>query len=261
MIGFLTFSVYNLLIKRNSIFKNSIVALISAFILGTIKLYILISYLPFLLLFVVLHYVKNTNSALAKSILLASILIVISLSFYLLSDRLKEEMGDFALDKIAVSVKTTQSNFENLSSQAESSFSLGVDFDGSAISLLKIAPAAIAATLFRPYLWESKKVSTLLSSVESLVLMLFTLYVFFKVRPVSIVAGFVKDPIILCCFSFAILFALFVGATTLNFGTLVRYKVPCMPFYIISLLLLLDRKKNARKVPDNTAPANNNLQL
>jgi hypothetical protein len=250
MIGFLTFSVYNVLIKRKSIFKNSIIAIVSAIILGTVKMYILVSYLPFLLLFVVLNYVKKANSALLKGILLVGIIMMFSLSVYLLTDKLKEEMGDLALDKIAVSVKTKQANFENISSLAESSFSLGVDFDGTTSSLLKIAPAAIVATLFRPYLWESKKVSTLLSSVESLVLMLFTLYVFFKVGPVKILAGIISDPMILFCLLFALLFSLFVGATTLNFGTLVRYKVPCMPFYIISLVLLLHRKKDAQKFAD-----------
>jgi hypothetical protein len=50
---------------------------------------------------------------------------------------------------------------------------------------------------------------------------------------------------VLYCFLFAMLFALFVGATTLNFGTLCRYKIPCMPFYVIALLLIWDssRKK------------------
>jgi hypothetical protein len=64
---------------------------------------------------------------------------------------------------------------------------------------------------------------------------------------------------ILFCLLFAILFALFVGATTLNFGTLVRYKVPCMPFYIISLVLLLQRKKDAQKSVDIAIPTDNNL--
>jgi hypothetical protein len=257
MIGFLTFSVYNVLIKRKSVFKNSIVAILSAIILGIIKLYILISYLPFLLLFVVLHYVKSATAFITKGILLATVAIILGFGIYLFADKLKEEMGDFALDKIATSVKTTQVNFENISSQAESSFSLGVDFDGSPTSLLKIAPASIAATLFRPYLWESKKLSTLLSSVESLVLIFFTIYVLFKVGPVSIAVGFVKNPLVLCCFSFAILFALFVGATTLNFGTLVRYKVPCIPFYIISLVLLLHQKKNVLLIQPTLVPANN----
>lgn len=259
MMGFLTFSVYNVLIKRKSIFKNSIVAIGSAIILGTVKMYILIAYLPFLLLFVVLYQVKNATAALTKILLLALTVIITGITFYLFSDKIKEEMGDYALDKIAVSVKTTQSNFEHISSQAESSFSLGADFDGSAISLLKIAPAAIVATLFRPFLWESKKLSTLLSSVESLVLMLFTLYVLIKVGLVTIVAGIISDPMILFCLLFALLFALFVGATTLNFGTLVRYKVPCMPFYIISLALLLQRKKHAQSKAATSTTVRDNL--
>ncbi|HMJ48531.1 MAG TPA: hypothetical protein VK498_14455, partial [Ferruginibacter sp.] len=45
--------------------------------------------------------------------------------------------------------------------------------------------------------------------------------------------------IILYCFFFSVIFALFVGATTLNFGTLVRYKIPGIPFYVISLFLIL----------------------
>ena len=51
------------------------------------------------------------------------------------------------------------------------------------------------------------------------------------------------------CFFYSLVFALFVGATTLNFGTLVRYKIPAMPFYLISIFLILDlnrKKKNPR---------------
>ena len=47
------------------------------------------------------------------------------------------------------------------------------------------------------------------------------------------------DPLIMYCFLFSIVFALFVGASTLNFGTLVRYKIPSMPFYVITLFLIL----------------------
>jgi hypothetical protein len=107
-----------------------------------------------------------------------------------------------------------------------------------------MAPAAIAATFFRPYLWESKKLSTLLSSIESLALMIFTVFVFLKVGPVGFIKAIIKDPLAMYCFLFSIVFAVFVGATTLNFGTLVRYKIPCMPFYIIALVLILESKRN-----------------
>ncbi len=246
MMGWLSYGLYNLLIKKQELIKNSLIVIVSAVILGTIKLYILVSYLPFLLLFMVLHYVLTAKYFVTKTLIFVTILIVSIFGIYILTDKLKEEMGDLALDKLTESVKTTQDNFLNISDQAESSFSLGVTFDGSTGSLVKIAPAAITATLFRPYLWESKKISTLLSSMESLVLMLFTIYVFFKAGPFRFVGGIIKDPMILYCFCFSILFALFVGATTLNFGTLVRYKIPCMPFYIIALILITERIKHTK---------------
>ena len=45
------------------------------------------------------------------------------------------------------------------------------------------------------------------------------------------------------CFLFSIVFAMFVGASTLNFGTLVRYKIPCLPFYTIALFLIYEKVK------------------
>jgi hypothetical protein len=164
-----------------------------------------------------------------------------------MSDKLSEEMGMLAIEKLNESVQNQQNNFINMADRAESSFSLGVEYDGSSGSLLRLAPAAINATFFRPYLWESKKVSTLLSSLESLSLMIFTVFVFYKAGAWFFLKTIFKDPMVLYCFFFSILFALFIGATTLNFGTLVRYKIPCMPFYIIALILINEDKKIAKK--------------
>jgi hypothetical protein len=79
-------------------------------------------------------------------------------------------------------------------------------------------------------------------------MMLLFIYVFFRVGPINFIGSFFKDPMIFFCFFFSIVFAIFVGATTLNFGTLVRYKIPCLPFYIIALFIILDiynkKKKN-----------------
>jgi hypothetical protein len=74
-----------------------------------------------------------------------------------------------------------------------------------------------------------------------MIIMFFTLSVLYKTGPVNFVKSILKDPTIMYCILFAMLFALFVGATTANFGTLVRYKIPCMPFYIAALFLIQDR--------------------
>jgi hypothetical protein len=119
-----------------------------------------------------------------------------------------------------------------------------------------MAPAAIVATLFRPFLWESRNISTLLTSFESLAMMLFTLFTIFKVGIFGFIRGLFKNPLSLYCFFFSIAFALFVGATTLNFGTLIRYKIPAMPFYVISLLVVLyDKGKFTFQKKDSAATA------
>jgi len=157
--------------------------------------------------------------------------------------KFEKELGGYAAEGIAKQIKHQQETYQQQAAQGigESNFSLGVDFDGSMTSMLKMAPAAIIATLYRPFIWESTKVSTLLSSLESLALMIFTLSILFKVGIRRFFRTIAKDPTITYCFLFALLFALFVGATTPNFGTLCRYKIPCMPFYVIALILIRDK--------------------
>ena len=242
MLGWFTYASYNLLFKRKAFLFNIIIIIASALILLTVKSYILFSYVPFFIL-----YLVNINLNLLNNYFLkfASFIIIAALSvagFIAMADKLEEEMGMMALDKLTESVQTQQKNFEGMADRAESSFSLGVEFDGSLGSLISIAPAAINATLFRPYLWESKKISTLLSSLESLSLMIFFIYVLFKVGIFKFFGTVLKDPMVMFCFFFSVLFALFVGATTLNFGTLVRYKIPCMPFFLIALMLIYEKR-------------------
>ena len=102
-----------------------------------------------------------------------------------------------------------------------------------------MAPAAVVATFYRPFIWESRKASTLLSSLESLAIILLTLKVL-RNAGIRVFFRLWGDPTILYCIGFSVFFALFVGATTPNFGTLCRYKIPCMPFYIIAMFLIQD---------------------
>ena len=40
-----------------------------------------------------------------------------------------------------------------------------------------------------------------------------------------------KDPNLVFCLVFSIIFAFAVGISSYNFGALSRYKIPCLPFY------------------------------
>jgi hypothetical protein len=104
--------------------------------------------------------------------------------------------------------------------------------------MITLFPAAVNVTFFRPYLWESKKIIVLFSAIEAFLFLFLTLKIFFKVGIVNVWQTISKDPTIQFCLVFSIIFAFAVGISSYNFGTLSRYKIPCMPFYAIAMVLI-----------------------
>lgn len=242
-IGWITFSLYEALYKKKDILKHIIIVSFFCFLLSQLKVYILISYLPFFFLFLILKNVNLVKNIFVKLLLAPTLIIFSVIIFTKAMDKLEGTFGEYATEGLSKSIKSYQQAYESQASFAESNFSLGVVYDGSVGSLIKMAPAAVVATLYRPFIWETRKLSTLITSLESLFIMLFTFKVLYTAGITNFIRTIIKDPTILYCILFSLLFALFVGATTLNFGTLVRYKIPCMPFYLIALFLIIDKNK------------------
>ena len=249
-LGWITYSLYSIFYTKNNFLKNIIIVFIFGYFLIELKIYILVAYLPFFILFLILQNVNLVKNVVVKALLVLVFITGSVLGFVKITNSLQGALSNYASKGITASIKNYQTNYENQSEFVQSNFSLGVEFDGSSGSLAKMAPAAIIATLFRPFIWESKKLSTLLSSLESLALMIFTLYVLRKVGVMRFFKTIIKKPILLYCFFYSLLFALFVGATTLNFGTLVRYKIPGIPFYLIALFFILEFNKKIKKGPE-----------
>ena len=246
--GWITYSLYEMFYKKKSLLKNTIIILIAGYFLVNLKIYILISYVPFFFLFLILKNVNLIKNSFVKLLIGPALIIGCVMAGQQVIKKFEKELGGYAADGLANQIKHQQETYKEQAAQGigESNFSLGVDFDGSMMSMIKMAPAAIIATLYRPFIWESTKISTMLSSLEALALMIFTLSILFKVGPRTFLRTIAKDPTITYCFLFALLFALFVGATTPNFGTLCRYKIPCMPFYVIALILIRDKCARAK---------------
>ena len=99
-------------------------------------------------------------------------------------------------------------------------------------------PAAINVSLFRPYLWESRNPIMLLSAIESSILLYLTFRLFQKRKLKNTIDVLSKDVNLQFFLLFGLIFSFFVGITTYNFGSLVRYKIQGYPFYIAAILLL-----------------------
>jgi hypothetical protein len=242
--GWITYALNKIFCRKEGIIKNSILLAFFGYILAIIKVYIFICYVPFFILFIILKNTANVNSRILKYMIAPALIIISLAGFSRLLKSYDEELAEYAVNHVTKTMKNLNDAIEAQTGPgAESNFSLGAEFDGSPKGLLKIAPIAIGTTLFRPFLWESHNSSSLLAALESLLIMMFTLFVICKAGAINFIKIVLKDPLVTYCFLFALVFALFVGASTLNFGTLVRYKIPCMPFYLISLFLIYERVK------------------
>jgi hypothetical protein len=56
-----------------------------------------------------------------------------------------------------------------------------------------------------------------------------------------------SDPNVIFAMVFSLSFAFAVGVSTFNFGTLVRYKIPVLPFFLVALILILDYSNRDKK--------------
>src|SRR6185312_8700301 len=244
-LGWLTYSLYSLLYLRKSIVKNAILVFIAAYFLSVLKIYILLAYIPFFLLFIIFKNTQRIRFKLLRYILTPTLIAISVYSFTTFFSAYNDELGGYSVEEVTSSITHLNEVMEarNGREDAASNFNLGADYDGTFSGLIKIAPVAVATTFFRPFIWEAHKISQFMAAVESLVLMFFTLFILFKSGPLRLAKWILSDPLIMYCLLFAVVFGLFVGASTLNFGTLVRYKIPCLPFYAISLFLIYEKVK------------------
>jgi hypothetical protein len=100
-------------------------------------------------------------------------------------------------------------------------------------------PLGIVATLFRPFPWEARNFNMFFSAVEAFVFLLLSLHVIFKLGLLTTFRQIFRNGETIFFLIFVIIFAAAVGTSTGNFGTLVRYKIPCLPFYLMLLFVIM----------------------
>jgi len=209
---------------------------LSFYLIAVIKLYILLAFLPALALWLLLTYSHKIQLIGLRWIVNLLFVGVTIGGFVFFSQRFAADMNKYSLDKVAKTAAETRGWITYASGDEGSAYDLG-EFNPSIIGMLTKFPQAVVVTLFRPFIWESKKIIVLLSGLEALLFLYFTIKVIIK-RKTGIFSMVIKDPNLSFCLAFSIIFAFAVGITSYNFGALSRYKIPCLPFYAASLVIL-----------------------
>jgi len=223
--------------------KIFIIAIINFLLLIKIKIYIAMAFIPALLLWIFFYYSRTIKNWYGRQLAKVVFIVVIFGTLTLALSQFSEDLGRYSLENIAQTSATTR-DYINWVSETEggSSYSLG-DVGSGIGGLLTKIPAAINVTLFRPYPWEARKPIVAITALEALLFLFLTLKIIYTVGLKKIWATISADPTIQFCLVFTLIFAFAVGISSYNFGTLSRYKIPCMPFYAVALIVIYYKNK------------------
>ena len=236
-IGFIIHYMYRLFIKKEFSVKSIIALIALIYIVGNIKSYIIIVLAIGLAVFVFYKFVTPFKNVVIRGfIILIFLTVIITVAFV---TNFGEQLQELA-DESKVQVDAYQRNYDAVQNEDERSRGSvkSGEIDASITGLILHSPIAIFTCLFRPFIWESRKIFILFSSFESLLLLLCTVYVIIKLRFLGFFREVFNNPYILTSFFIAVLFALIIGFTTYNFGTMARYKIVLLPFYFFTLVYL-----------------------
>ena len=134
------------------------------------------------------------------------------------------------------------------STKGGSGYTLGSSNDFTTMGLVTRSPQAVWVALFRPYLWESTNVVMFISGFENIILLLLTVFVIAKTGIFRFWRIILKDPYIFFSVVFVLAFAFAIGISSYNFGTLVRYKIPLIPYFLSALVII----NSMRRKPSTT---------
>jgi hypothetical protein len=246
-LGWVFYGFYHAAVLKRNIIFSATVGLLGAYVLITVKVYILLSFLPPALLWVVIENNRRIKSAALRTILKPFFLLLGVGAGYLGATNLTSEDERFAVDKIGERTKINQEYLYGLTKDQGSAYNIGA-IDGSLSSIVTVAPQAVAVSLFRPFLFEARNPVMLLSAMEATMFIYLTIMMFYRTGITRSFKQIASTPLVTFCFLFAIVFAIGVGTNSGNFGTLVRYKIPLMPFYLAALYIMQFQANNAKKL-------------
>ncbi|MGN6294480.1 MAG: hypothetical protein ACTHMV_17155 [Chitinophagaceae bacterium] len=236
-LGFLFSAAYDILVMRKRFAVSVIKIIVAVYLFYTVKPYIMLAFAPALLLLVFTRWSDAVQSRQLKRFVFAVMMIVGLLGGVLLYANLTSEgsLQKYNTEVILDAMDKQRSVYEsqNMIDRSGSTFDLGSD------NPVWMFPLGIVASYFRPFLWEIRNPIMALSAIESFLCTLLVIFMFVKVgffRTFRIALG---NPFTLFCLIFSLLFGGAVGTSTGNFGSLVRYKIPGLPFFLLFVLITL----------------------
>ncbi|MEO8149872.1 MAG: hypothetical protein ABI723_19690 [Bacteroidia bacterium] len=244
-IGYFVSSFNMVLLQRKKIFVNILIMLLSIYVISSIKVYILLGMIPGLLLWIVMGYSEKVSGTMKKALLIPVFLALVFGFGYLLVFSIQGSLGQYSTDKVVYTAVETQRDLKADYYQGNS-FDIG-EYDPTLIGILQKAPIAIFTCIFRPSIFEANNIVMFISALENTFILFITLRMLIRIRFFGVFKYLLKNSLLTFALVFSFFFAFSVGFSTSNFGSMVRYKIPIIPFFVASVYIIGFYDKQAKE--------------
>ncbi len=244
-VGWYTYSFYNSFILNKKQIHFYLFLLISSFLILSIKPYIFFAILPGSIIWLSRKYLLSIKNLVIKFILAPAILTISLITSFWVLESMGDNLGKYKIDSVIQKAVITQKDM-----RAEyyngNSFDIGT-FEPNAAGVIKKIPIAVFSGLYRPTLIEVKNPVMLLSSLENTFFLFLSIFLLIKLNFKGVYFVIEKNPIILFSLLFSLFFSFSIGLSVSNYGSLVRLRIPAIPFFIASLYILKDSYNRSKK--------------
>jgi hypothetical protein len=210
--------------------------IIASYLMLAIKPYILFALLPGSIIWLSNQQVSKIQNKTMRSMIAPLLLtfggFIAYLSLNLLGDNLGMYKADAVMERASVVQKDLKQDY-----YGGNSFDIG-DFEPTVGGMASKAHLAIFAALFRPTLLDVRNPVMAISALENTYILLLTFLLLIRLKLLGFFSLIWENPLILFSVLFSVFFAFSVGISISNFGSLVRLKIPSIPFFVASLFLL-----------------------
>lgn len=231
-LGWLTWGLIEIIELKGKWLLSVAAIIISILLITSIKTYIIVCYIPLLIIWVFWKNIISISNIVLRVLLAPVLIAFFSSSAYLAAIQFSSQNPNYTLDSISERAAITAYDIRygwGARIEGDGGYDLGT-LDGTWQSMMRLFPQAVNVSLFRPYLWEVRNPLMLFAACESMAILIISIWALIYKGGLLRIRN---DSFLIFSLCFTVLFAFAVGVSSYNFGTLMRYKVPLMPFFLI----------------------------
>ena len=245
---------YNIRNNKGKIYINILVIIISSSILLAIKPYLFYIVFISVIIWLPTTFFKIVKSNILKlSIIIPSIILFWVISSNIILNYYKDSDNNYIkVGNIIQRSKLMSRDFQNEKSYGDNYFK-NEGLDNNIEKVIFGAPKAIFNGIFRPFVWESRNVLMIIIGIESLVILIITSLIVL-LGGNNFLRSIAQNNMLVLFLVFSLTLAFFLGNTIANFGALTRLRIPLIPLYFSSLIIIWHQYiqyKELNKIDEN----------